>query len=257
MRTREQRKQYKFVVKELTRREITRKYARSYLGIIWSVLNPMLSMAVTSLVFSTLFKRSINNYPVYYMTGVILWNFFTQATNNSMNALVDNKAMLFRTTLPKHIFVLSRTNTAMVNFLFVFVAYIPLIMILGMKPSVYFLLWIVDFICILLFALGIGYILAVLYVYYADIKYLYGLVTHLWHWLCALYYPVENLNPIAQQLIKANPMYAFIKFARVCTMDGQMPEKMLWIQIAAWGVSVYLLGYLVFRRNENNVMIHI
>lgn len=88
---REQRKQYLFVIHELVSRETKRKYARSKLGILWSVLNPLLSMAVLSMIFSTIFKRSIENYPIYYLTGFIIWNMFTLSTNTAMTALVDNK----------------------------------------------------------------------------------------------------------------------------------------------------------------------
>ena len=90
---REQRKQYLFVIRELTSREIKRKYARSYLGIVWSVLNPLLSMTVLSLIFSQMFRRSIENYPIYYLTGNLVWIFFSGATNAAMTTLIDNKAM--------------------------------------------------------------------------------------------------------------------------------------------------------------------
>ena len=87
-------KQYAFVIQQLTGREIKRKYARSYLGILWSVLNPLLSMAVLSLIFSQLFRRSIENYPIYYLTGYILWQMFTGATTAAISTLVDNKPLL-------------------------------------------------------------------------------------------------------------------------------------------------------------------
>ena len=87
-------KQYGFVVRELVSREIKRKYARSYLGILWSVLNPLLMMIVMSAIFSTMFRRSIENYPIYYLTGNIIFQLFSTATNTTMTCLVDNKQML-------------------------------------------------------------------------------------------------------------------------------------------------------------------
>ena len=92
----QQRRQFAFVIRQLTARELKRKYARSYLGIVWSVLNPLLSMAVLSLIFSQLFRRSIENYPIYYLTGYILWQAFTGSTTAAMTALVDNKPLLLR-----------------------------------------------------------------------------------------------------------------------------------------------------------------
>ena len=108
-------KQYFFVIKELTEREIKRKYARSSLGIIWSVLNPLLMMVVMSMIFSTMFKRSIDNYPIYYLTGQMVWELFSGATNAAMTALVDNKTLLIKAKLPRHTFVVSRIYTSLVN----------------------------------------------------------------------------------------------------------------------------------------------
>ena len=94
---REELKQYYFVIKQLVDREIKRKYARSFLGVIWSVLNPLMTMAVMSMIFSTIFKRSIENYPIYYLTGTIFWQLFSGATNSAMTALVDNRTLLLAT----------------------------------------------------------------------------------------------------------------------------------------------------------------
>ena len=92
----EERQQYFFAIKQLVSREIKRKYARSYLGVLWSVLNPLLSMAVMSLIFTTIFKRSIENFPIYYLTGQMLWSFFSTSTSTSMTAIVDNKSLLMK-----------------------------------------------------------------------------------------------------------------------------------------------------------------
>ena len=110
-----QSKQYAFVVQQLTAREIKRKYARSYLGILWSVLNPLLSMVVLSLIFSQLFRRSIDNYPIYYLTGYLLWQTFTGATTAAMTALVDNKMLLLKVKFPMDLFILTRVYTALIN----------------------------------------------------------------------------------------------------------------------------------------------
>ena len=112
----EELKQYYFVIKQLVDREIKRKYARSFLGVIWSVLNPLMTMAVMSMIFSTIFKRTIENYPIYYLTGTIFWQLFSGATNSAMTALVDNRTLLLKVKLPKQTFVLARIYTALTNF---------------------------------------------------------------------------------------------------------------------------------------------
>ena len=109
----EELKQYYFVIKQLVDREIKRKYARSFLGVIWSVLNPLMTMAVMSMIFSTIFKRTIENYPIYYLTGTIFWQLFSGATNSAMTALVDNRTLLLKVKLPKQTFVLARIYTVL------------------------------------------------------------------------------------------------------------------------------------------------
>ena len=126
---RAERKQYIFALRQLVSREVKRKYARSYLGIVWSVLNPLLFMAVMSMIFSTIFKHSIKNYPIYYLTGLIIWQLFSNATNSAMSALVDNRNLLLRVKLSKQTFVLSRMYAALVNFLYTCIAYLLMLII--------------------------------------------------------------------------------------------------------------------------------
>ena len=131
----EELKQYYFVIKQLVDREIKRKYARSFLGVIWSVLNPLMTMAVMSMIFSTIFKRTIENYPIYYLTGTIFWQLFSGATNSAMTALVDNRTLLLKVKLPKQTFVLARIYTALTNFGYTCVAYVLMLVVFQIKIS--------------------------------------------------------------------------------------------------------------------------
>lgn len=247
-------RQYTFVIRELTAREIKRKYARSSLGIIWSVLSPLLFMVVLSLVFSTMFKRSIENYPIYYLTGQILWTMYGGATNASMTALTDNKSLLIKAKLPKQVFILSRIYTSLVNFGFTCIAYVLMLFVFRIKPSVTMFLFPLDVLLMLLFSMGIGYMLAIAYVFFADIKYLYSVFLTLLMYLSAVFYPITSLSEGMQKAIGCNPIYVFIAFARTCVMYGEMPDAELWIKAVCWSVGSFLAGWLIFRKNENQVM---
>lgn len=247
-------KQYYFVIKELVSREIKRKYARSFLGIIWSVLNPLLSMAVMSMIFTTMFKRNIENFPIYYLTGLIFWQFFSGATNAAMTALVDNRNLLLKAKLPKQIFVLSRIYTALTNLGYTFIAYALMLIVFRIKPNIYMLLIFIDVLFMLLFAMGIGYILSIVYVFFADIKHLYSIVLTLWMYMCAIFYPYESTTPLMQKIIGANPVYVFIAFAREIVLNGGCPSPDLWVKMILWGVGSFGLGYYIFQKYENRVM---
>ena len=250
----EERQQCFFAVKQLVSREIKRKYARSYLGVLWSVLNPLLSMAVMSLIFTTIFKRSIENFPIYYLTGQVLWSFFNNATVTSMTAIVDNKTLLMKIKLPKQTFITARVGTSVVNLGYTFIAYILMLLVFKVKPSPTMLLFVVDVAFLILFSMGISYILATLYVFFADIKHLYSVILTLWMYISALFYPVDSLANAIRAIVEINPVYAYIAFARECVMYGNCPDLSRWLQIILWGVGSFGIGYLIYRKNENSIM---
>lgn len=250
----ETRSQYMFVIRELTSREIKRRYARSKLGIVWSVLNPLLTMAVLSLVFAAMFKRSIENFPIYYLTGYIFWTLFSGATNSAMSALVDNKSLLLKVKLPKQTFVLARIYTALVNFGYTCIAYVLMLLLFRVKPTWTMLLFPVDVVFAILFSMGIGYILSIVYVFFGDIKHLYSVLLTLWMYLSAIFYPVDRLPKIMQDIITYNPVYLMILFARDSTMYGTVPELSVWIKLLVFSFGSVIIGYLIFKKKENMVM---
>ena len=250
----ENRKQYLFVIRELTSREIKRKYARSYLGILWSVLNPLLSMAVLSMIFTQIFSRSIENYPIYYLTGLILWQLFTGATNAAMTTLVDNKTMLIKVKLPMEIFVLARVYTAVVNLGYSLIAYVAMLIVFRVTPKWAMLYSPVIFILLIIFSLGLSYMLATAYVFFGDVKHLYSVILTLWLYCSALFYPVDQLTGLIKEVIVNNPIFCYIDALRGVVMYGALPSLAENIRMILWAGIVYLIGYLIFRKNKNNIM---
>lgn len=247
-------KQYFFVISQLVSRELKRKYSRSRLGILWSVLNPLLSMAVLSMIFSTIFQRSIENYPVYYLTGYLLWNLFTSSTNSAMTVLADNQTLLLQVKFPKLIFPLSRICTAFVNFLFSFAAYVVILAVFRIPPDVHMFLLLFITVLILAFSSGLSFILSIGYVFFGDIRHLYSVLLTLWMYLSALFYPVEVLPDPVQTVIRANPIYSYIAGARACMLYGESPTAGQWIRMIVWAAAVYTAGRLVFRYGQDRVI---
>lgn len=250
----ERRRQYVFVIKELTSREIKRKYSRSYLGIVWSVLNPLLMMAVLSMIFSQLFKRSIENFPIYYLTGYILWQMFTGATNAAMTTLVDNKALLIKVKLPMEIFVLARVYTALVNLGYSLIAYVVMLLVFGIKPNLMMLFSPVIILFMLIFALGVSFVLSSAYVFFGDVKHLYSVLLTLWMYCSAIFYPVDQMKGIIRTIIELNPIYNYIDALRSVVMEGMLPPLWEIARMIVWAVMVYVIGYYIFRKNKNKVM---
>ena len=248
------RKQYIFAIRELTSREIKRKYARSYLGVIWSVLNPLLHMIVMTIIFSYMFKKSIENFPMYFLTGHLFYDFFTNATNHAMSALVDNKGLLLKAKLPKQTFVISRVYTSLVNFGFSCIAYVLMFIVLGVKPTWRLIFFPLDLILAIMLATGVAYLLSILYVFFADIKYLYGVFITMLMYMSALFYPVGRLPGILQKIIEFNPVYLTIYIARESMVYGRTPHYSAWIKLIIFSIVSFSVGYFVFMKKQNDVM---
>lgn len=254
LRDKEKLKQYCFVIRELAGREIKRKYTRSYLGIIWSILNPLLTMVIISLIFTQMFNRIIENYPVYYLTGLIIWQLFSNATSHSMTAIVDNRLLIIRVKTPMEVFPLSRVLSLTINFLYTFAAYIVVIFMFRIRISVYFIFIIPIFLMLVLFITGVSYILSVLYCFFADIKHLYSVLLTLWMYCSALFYPASRTPEYMQRLIEINPMYNFITCARKCLMYSTFPNGMEIFRMAFWGIFMFCLGTYVFNKFKGKIM---
>ncbi|WP_044938023.1 ABC transporter permease [Pseudobutyrivibrio sp. LB2011] len=245
-------KQYIFVIRELTAREIKRKYSRSVLGIVWSVLNPLLFMVVMSIVFSNFFN-SASSYPVYYIISYTFWTMFSTGSASAMSALEDNKTLFQKTKLPRSIFVLSRVYTALVNLGFSCIAMILVLLIFKVEISIYAIFFVVAVSFELLFTIGISYILAVIYVFYKDIRFLWQNVLILLVHMVAIFIPIERYPKELYVLTANNPLFIFPDIARQAIMYQEMNYIELQKMII-WGMCTFLMGILVFKISENNLV---
>jgi ABC-type polysaccharide/polyol phosphate export permease len=161
---------------------------------------------------------------------------------------------LIKAKLPKQTFILSRIYTSLVNFGYTCIAYVLMLLVFRITPSWTMLLFLVDVFFVLVFSMGIGYILAVAYVFFADIKYLYGVFLRILMYLSAIFYPVSQLPDTMQTVIGCNPVYLMIAFARECVMYGNVPPAGMWRKLVLWCLASIALGMFVFWKKENQVM---
>ena len=248
-------KQYIFVIRELTGREIKRKYVGSKLGILWSILNPLLMMVVMSMIFSFMFKRSIDNYPLYYLSGTLVFSLFSEITNHTMSALVDNKSLLIKTKLPLQIFILSRAYTALVNYAYSLIPFAVMLFVFKIKPTLTMLMIIPGTMLVLVMSIGISYVLSTAYVFFEDVKYLYsGVFLRILMYLSAVFYPVTSLPDKLQKLISLNPVYMGIYITRECMVYGRFPHYTAWIKLSVAAAVCFVGGMIIFSKNQNKIM---
>jgi ABC-2 type transport system permease protein len=248
---------YKSLLYELVIRDIKIRYRRSVLGLLWTVLNPILMMTVMTIVFSNLFRFDIENFPVYFFTANILFTFMTEATTNCLYGITGNASLIKKIYIPKYLFPVSKVLSSVVNLFFSFVAMI-LVMIATKAPfhGTMILTPLVIF-YLILFTTGLGLILSVAVVFFRDVAHLYGILTMVWMYLTPIFYPVSLLQEKMSLVLTFNPLYHFIEYFREIVLYNQIPTLEANITCLLIGVVTLGIGLIFFYRNQDKFILYI
>lgn len=250
--------QFNELLKQLILRDVKLKYRRSYLGYLWSILNPLMLMMVLVVVFSNLFRFDIPNFPLYLISGQVIFSFMVEATNMSVSSITGNASLLKKTYVPKYIFTLSKVGSSLVNLLFSLGALLLVMVFTGADYSWNLLFFPVVLLQVFLFSLGIGLFLAAATVFFRDIQYLWGVFVTMWMYLTPIFYPVSIIPTEYQTLYQyANPMYWFIEQFRDIVLYAKFPQtESIFIGIFT-AVSVLVLGMWYFDKKQDEFILYI
>ncbi len=250
--------QYRDLLKQLVMRDIKLKYRRSFLGYLWSVLNPLLIMCVMSIVFSTMFSRNIENFPVYLFCGQIMFNFMNTSTHQAIFSITGNGSLLKKTYVPKYIFTVSKITSGLVDFFFSLGALLIVMLITRAKFTWYLLLMPFIAFQLYLFCIGLGMFLAQANVFFRDIQYIYNAVTTAWMYLTPIFYPIESLPQNVMWVIKHfNPMYFYVGQFRDVVYYGQMPGPLIMFAGCTAAILMLIIGIKCFVKTQNNFILYI
>ena len=253
-------KKYRFLLNQLVIRDFKVKYKRSVLGVVWSLLYPLLMMAVMAVVFSNVFKFSTPgvNYLVYLMSGLTLFNYFSEASNLAMSSVVGNFSLINKVYIPKYIFPLSKVLFVGINFLLTLIPLYIVIFATGTGINWWHLLLPYSFICLFLFTLGMGFILSTISVFLRDMFYIYGIIISIWTYLTPIMYDMVIItDPTLKTIMKLNPMYQIINFARTIILGGYCPTLSQFIGCGASGLIVLIIGVFVFKKNQDKFIYYV
>lgn len=250
-------KKYSPLLKELVVKEVKLKYKRSALGFVWSILNPLLMMCVMTVVFSTLFKSNIENFPVYLILGQIVFNFYSDATNGAMNAVVGGAGLISKVYIPKYIFPMAKVFSALVNLMFSLVAVLIVVLVTKVEITGAILAFPIGLVYVTIFALGIGLILSAYSVFFRDINHLYGVLLLAWTYLTPIFYPIEIIPKQILFIVKANPMYCYITYFRQIVLEGQVPNLSLNLICIGYALLALLLGLIVFYKKQDDFILYL
>lgn len=253
-------KKYGFLLKQLISRDFKVKYKRSVLGVLWSLLYPLLMTAVMAIVFSNVFKFSTPgvSYITYLITGLTLFNYFSEASNLAMSSVVANFSLINKVYMPKYIFPLSKALFVGINFLLSLIPLYCVIIFSGTGLNFYHLLLPYCFVCLFLFTLGMGFLLSSVAVFLRDMFYIYGIVIMIWTYLTPLMYDIKIItNPVLSFIMKLNPMYQYVNFARTIILYGQMPTLLQFAGCAVSALAVLAIGAFVFKKTQDKFIYYV
>ncbi len=243
-------KQNRFLFEELTKRDFKKKYKRAALGILWSVISPFLTFLIQFFVFGYIFKRLDSGFVVYLLTGTLMFSFFSNATTAGMFSMYSNGSILSKVKVPKALFVLSSNSAATFNFFLTLIVYFGFMLVCKVNFGLHLLLMIYPILCLIIFNIGMSYVLSALFVFFRDIQYLYQIFTMLLSYLSAIFYEVKAFPENLHFLFYINPLYQYISYMRELVIQSSVPSFTHHIVCLAFSFGMLGIGLLVHKKTE-------
>ena len=250
-------KHNRFVLNTLVGKDFKLKYRRSTLGVLWSVLNPLLMMVVLSAVFSFMFRFQIENFPLYLILGTILFNMMANSTGAAMVSIIEAAPLIKKIRINKMIFPLEKVLFELVNFAISLVAVVLVMLYFQIPPTVnlFFLPLLLFYVAV--FSLGVGLILSTLAVFFRDVIHLWGVIITAWTYATPIFYPIEMLAGWMQIIVKMNPMYHYVTYFREIVMWNTNPGGMENLICLGFAVITLLIGILVFKKAQHKFVLYV
>ncbi len=252
------------IIKSMVIKNVKNQYRRSVLGIVWTVLHPLLNMVVIAIVFTSIFGRNMQagmDFAVYVLTGNIVMGIFRASTSEALPCMVSNYDLMTKTKVPYYIFPVSTVCSALVNFGFSLIA-LFLVMLVKMSSGVQFhwtiLLMPFTFLPpILMFSAGVGFVLCTMYVYFRDIKHLWAVFLTLLTYMTPIFYDVSIMSDFMKGIVQFNPLYHFLLYFREIMVMGNIPSLRYTMFVYAIGVVMLIIGVVIFRSKRKKFVLHI
>ena len=233
-------KRFRHLLVLMVKRDFITRYRKSVLGILWSMLNPLLTMTVLVIVFSFLFRFDIPHFAVYVLSGQIIFMMFSEATNNAMGSIIANAGIIKKVYVPKYIFPISKIVSSVVNFVFAFAAFLLVTFVTRAPLHWTIVLVPIPVIYTFMFALGMGMLLSSMAVFFRDLQYIYGVAITAWMFFTPIMYPVSILTEQVYHLMHLNPLFHYVSYFRALALDGVIPG--LWENVICLGFGLFAMG---------------
>lgn len=246
--------EYRQVLRQLIHQQITMRYRRTFFGFLWTLLNPLLNMAIIAVVFSLVMKFQVNEYAIFLFAAMIPWSVFSNSLNQGGGALLANESLFKKIYLPKQLFVISVVISTLVDSLLSTACLFIIALILGAKISSALFFLPVAFLLLVMFSLGVTFILSIVTVYYRDVQYLIGVVLQALYFATPIIYPITAIPEKFHVIFTWNPLVYYIDLFRSPIYSGTLPEIQSLIICSVCSLLSIIFGIIYFRRNDAKVI---
>jgi len=248
---------YSYLFSLLVKKDMKKKYRGSVLGVLWSLLNPLLYAGVLTLVFSTLFDRTIENFVVYLLSGYLLFTFFSSTTTSTLGSIIQAAPLIKKVYIPKYILPLSKIVSEFIFFLITLVVLFVMMLVTGFEVTLYIFYAPLYVLLLFVFSCGVGLILATVTVFFRDTQHLYGVLTTLLMYASAIFYPADIIPDKYRFVLTFNPIYHFIKGFRDGIYYGVPMDYTNLVICAVLAMVSLAAGVVIFERNQDRFILYI
>ena len=246
-----------FLFEQLVKRDFQQKYKRTVLGMVWSVLNPLLTLLIMRLVFYHLFGKTMPHYTIYLFSGNIIMAYFREATTNGMTSLLGNAQIIQKINVPKYLFIYSRIVSSFINFILTVGVYFIFCLIDHIEFGWHMLVLIYPIIFLTLLCIGVGMILSAFYIFFRDTAYLYNIFLTLLTYLSAVFYSIDSFPMNLQRLFLLNPIYVFITYFRMVVINGAIPSFLYHCLCAVYALFFFGIGCFMYKKYNHKFIYYL
>lgn len=241
------------IVKELVVSEFKLRYQNSYLGYFWTLIKPLLLFGVIYLVFSVFMQSPVHNYPIYLLLGILIWNFFSEATLIGMNTFITKRDLITKIYFSRATLIFASTISSLVTLVLNLVIFFIFLFFSGVNPGPEAFIFILYLIEAYLIATGITFILASLYIHFRDLQHIWEILLQIGFWLTPIIYPLTIVPAEYHRYILLNPIARIIEYSRDIFIRHNIPDLKLNAVLLIMTVTIFGLGYFIFKTQESQI----
>ena len=241
---------YRELLKTSVKKDIGGKYKHSFLGVLWSFINPLLQILVYALIFPLVMKNggSYKDYTVFMVCGLIPWAYFTTVINRASFIMIENGNILKKVYFPRSILPLSLVTSETINFLVSCIIILAFIVIKGFGISKFILFFPLVLLIQYVLLLGIALIFSAVTVYMRDIQHFIGVVLQLLFYATPIVYSIDTIPENFRWILKWNPMTYIIEGYRAIFYNQTMPDLKALGILGVISILILIVGYLLFNK---------